>query len=328
MRRRVFAAGSAAVAATLAVPSRPRAQAQPPGRVPARTVRIVVPFGPGGPTDVVARIISDAMAAKWSVPVVVDNRPGGGTLIGTGEVARAEPDGHTLGIVISAYTINPAVRRRMPFDTLRDLRGVTQIGEAHVVLVAHPTFLVNDVPGLVALAKARGEPFAYASPGIATGTHMAAELLQRVAEIKLLHVPYNGSSRAVIDVLANRVPLLFDVWHSVQQHVAEGNLKVLGVTNATRIPNAPQHPTIGEIYPGYEANSIFGIVTAGGTPDAVVQALSADLAAFIRSDAFRAKAEGLGMTPVGSTPAEFDGVVRREIAKWRETAERAGIQIE
>ena len=296
--------------------------------VPSRTVRIIVPFGPGGPTDVVARIIGDAMATAWSVPVIVDNKPGAGTLIGTTEVARSEPDGHTIGIVISAYVINPAIRKTMPFDTLRDLRGLTQIAEAHMAVVAHPSFPADDIPGFVRHAKAQAEPIAYATPGPGTAVHMAAELLQRVAGIKLVHVPYNGSAKAITDVLSNRVPVLFDVWHSVQPQVAEGSLKVLGVTNATRIPNAPQYPRIGETYPGYEASSLFGLVVSGRTPQPVVDKLSADLRTLIRSDAFRARTDALGMSPVGNAPGEFDEVIRREIGKWREIARNAGIAID
>ena len=323
MHRRSFLAGTTATAGTALFGSTVGAQA-----VPSRTVRVIVPFGPGGPTDVVARILADAMAPVWSVPVIVENKPGAGTLIGTQEVARSEPDGHVIGIVISAHGINPAVRRKMPFDTVKDLRGLTQLAEAHMVLVAHPSFPADTVPDLVKLARAQPDPIAYATPGPATAVHMAAELLQRVAEMKLLHVPYSGSAKALTDVLSNRVPLLFDVWHSVQPLVADKSLKVLGVINATRIPNAPQYPMIGETYPGYQATSIFGIVVAGATPDAVVEKLSSDLRAYIRSDAFKARAASLGMTPVGSSPAEFDATVRSEISKWRDIASAANIAID
>lgn len=322
MNRRRWLAGTGSAAVLT------RSGARAEARFPDRTVRILVPFGPGGPTDVVARIVGDALAAKWSVPVIIDNKPGAGTLIGTQEVARSEPDGYTLGFVISAHTINPAVRKRMPYDTVKDLRGVTLLGEAHMAVVAHPSFPADDVRGLVALAASRPEPIAFATPGPATATHMAAELLQKVAGIKMLHVPYNGSSRALTDLLSNRVPVMFDVWHSVQPQVADKSLKVLGITNATRVPNAPQYPTIGETFPGYEARSLFGVVVAGRTPDRIVEALSADLRAYLRSDAFREKAAALGMTPVGSTPAQFDAVVRDEIGKWREIADKAGIALD
>lgn len=323
MKRRGFLIGAAAAGA-VGLPKQAMAQ----GKIPSRTVRLIVPFGPGGPTDVVARIIGDAMSETWAVPVVIDNRPGAGTLIGTGEVARSDPDGHTLGVVISAHVINPAVRQKMPFETQRDLRGVTQIAEAHMVLVAHPSFPADDIPSLVKFAGSQPEPVAYATPGPATAVHMAAELLQRVAGIKLLHVPYNGSARAMTDVLTNRVPLLFDVWHSVQASVGEKTLKVLGVVNGTPIPNAPQYPLIGATYPGYEATSIFGIVASAKTPDATVEKLSADLSAYLRSPAFRAKAETLGMQPVGSRPAEFDRVIGQQIEKWRGIAQAANISIE
>lgn len=296
-------------------------------RFPSHNVRLIVPFTAGGPTDVVARIISEAMAAKWSVPVIVENKPGAGTLIGTDAVARSAPDGHTIGVVITAHVINPAVRAQMPFDTVRDLRGITQLAEAHMVVVANPSFQADDIPGLVKIARAQGEPLAYATPGPATATHMAAELLQKMADIKMLHVPYNGSANALTDVLANRVPLMFDVWHSVQQHVREKTIKVLGVTNATRIPNAPQYACIGDTYPGYEANSMFGLVVPAKTPDLAVKALSDDLIAFVKSPGFAAKAEAFGMQPVGSTPQDFDRFVVGEIDKWKKIAADANIRL-
>lgn len=297
-------------------------------RFPSRNVQVVVPFTPGGPTDVVARLVAEAMSKTWSVPVIVENKPGAGTMIGTDYVAKARPDGYTFGIVITAHMINPAVRTRMPFDPLKDLRGVTQLIEAHVVLAAHPSFPAHDIPGLVRTAQTAKEPINYATPGVATGTHMAAELLQKAAGIKLEHVPYNGSAKALTDVLAGRVPLLFDVWHSVQQHVAENNLKILGVTNATRIPNAPQYPCISETYRGYEAGSIFGVVVPAKTPDDVVSRLSADIVSYVKTPEFAEKAKGLGVVPVGSSPAEFDRLVATDIEKWRAIASSANIRID
>jgi len=294
---------------------------------PTRNVRVIVPFTAGGPTDVIARLLSEAMASKWSVPVIVENRPGAGTLIGTDAVAKSAADGHTIGVVITAHVINPAVRDKMPFDTLRDLRGVSQLAEAHMVVVASPSFPADDIAGLVQAARAASQPLAYATPGPATATHMAAELLQKVADIKLQHVPYSGSANALTDVLAQRVPLMFDVWHSVQQHVQEKSLKVLGVTNATPIPNAPQYKRIADTYPGYEANSMFGLVVPSRTPEATVQALAADVTAFIRSPAFAAKATTFGLQPVGSSPAEFDGFIAAEIQKWKQIASSANVRL-
>lgn len=295
---------------------------------PARSIRFVVPFAAGGPTDVVARLIAEAVSAKWNVPVIVENKAGAGTIIGSADVARSAPDGYTLGFVISAHTINPAIRKKLPYDTLRDFRGITQLGEAHIVLVANPAFPADDIDGFLREASAAKEPLAFASPGTGTATHLAGELLQRAAGIKLLHVPYNGSAPALTDVLTNRVPLLFDIWHSVQQQVQSKQLKVIGVANATPIPNAPQYPRIGEKLQGYEANSIFGIVVAGKTPDDIVVRLSDDLIGQIRSPAFRAKLESLGMVAVGSAPAQFDDLIRKQIGKWQEVAAAAGISIE
>jgi tripartite-type tricarboxylate transporter receptor subunit TctC len=260
--------------------------------------------------------------------VIVENKPGAGTIVGSADVARSQPDGHTLGFVISAHTINPAIRKKLPYDTLKDFRGVTELAEAHVVLVANPSFPADDLDGFVKVAKACAEPLAFASPGTGTSTHLAGELLQKVAGIKLLHVPYNGSAPALTDVLAGRVPLMFDIWHSVQQYVEGKQLKMIGVANATRIPNAPQYPRIGEMFPGYEANSIFGVVVSGKTSDELVTRLSTDLASYIRSPAFAQKATVLGMEPIGSSGGEFDALIRKQITKWQEIAAASGISID
>jgi len=323
MRRRQVIAG---LAAAVSAPWVSRAWAD--AKFPSGNVRFVVPFAAGGPTDVVARLIGEAMSAKWAVPVIVENKPGAGTIVGSSDVARSEPNGHTLGFVISAHTINPAIRKKLPYDTLKDFRGITELAEAHVVLVANPSFPADDLDGFVKVAKATAEPLAFASPGTGTSTHLAGELLQKVAGIKLLHVPYNGSAPALTDVLAGRVPLMFDIWHSVQQYVEGKQLKMIGVANATRIPNAPQYPRIGETFPGYEANSIFGIVVSGKTPDELVTRLSGDLAGYIRSPAFAQKATALGMEPVGSSGEEFDALIRKQIVKWQEIAAASGISID
>jgi tripartite-type tricarboxylate transporter receptor subunit TctC len=227
-RREVIAGLAGTIGASLGVSGLASADT----KFPSGNVRFVVPFTAGGPTDVFARLCGDAMSKKWSVPVIIENKPGAGTIAGTAEVAHSPPDGTTLGFVISAHTINPAIRKKLPYDTLRDFRGVSELAEAHVVLVTNPAFPADDLAGLLKIARGSSEPLAFASPGTGTSTHLAGELLQRVAGIKMLHVPYNGSAPALTDVLANRVPLMFDIWHSVQQYVDTGQLKVIGVANA------------------------------------------------------------------------------------------------
>jgi tripartite-type tricarboxylate transporter receptor subunit TctC len=323
-RREVIAGLAGTIGASLGVSGLASADT----KFPSGNVRFVVPFTAGGPTDVFARLIGDAMSKKWSVPVIVENKPGAGTIAGTAEVAHSPPDGYTLGFVISAHTINPAIRKKLPYDTLHDFRGVSELAEAHVVLIANPAFPADDLAGLLKIAHGSSEPLAFASPGTGTSTHLAGELLQRVAGIKMLHVPYNGSAPALTDVLANRVPLMFDIWHSVQQYVETGKLKVIGVANATRIPNAAQYQCIGETFPGYEANSIFGVVVAARTPDAIVSQLSADLSGYIRSSEFAEKSAALSMDPVGSTASEFDDLIRKQIAKWQEIASASNISID
>lgn len=294
---------------------------------PARTVRFVVPFGPGGPTDVLARIVAEAMRSKWPAGTIVENRAGAGSLIGTNFVAKSEPDGTTIGVVTSSYMINPAVREKMPFDTAADLRGLTQLASSYLVLAAHPNFPANDVPGLLKAGRAAANPLAYATPGVATAPHMAAELLQRAGEIKLQHVPYNGATEALTDVLAGRIPLMFDLWHSVRPYVEDKTLKVLGVINAQRIPSAPQYPCIGETLPGYEVSSILGLILPKQTPPEHVEKLATDIMGFVKSEEFKKKAEQFGMQPVGSSPMEFDQFIAADIARWKQIASNAGIKL-
>ncbi|MDH7794060.1 MULTISPECIES: substrate-binding domain-containing protein [unclassified Beijerinckia] len=319
--RRTFLKASAASTAGLMTP----AIAQ--DVVPARIVRFVVPFGPGGPTDVLARIVADAMRGKWPAGTIVENRAGAGSMIGTTFVARSEPDGTTIGVVTSSYMINPAVREKMPFDTSTDLRGLTQLASSYLVLAAHPNFPASDIPGLLKTARSMPDPLAYATPGIATAPHMAAELLQRAGQIKLQHVPYNGATEALTDVLAGRVPLMFDLWHSVRPYVEDKSLKILGVINGQRIPTAPQYPCIGETLPGYEVSSILGLIVPKQTPTEHVEKLATDITTFVKSDEFKKKAEQFGMQPIGSSPKEFDQFIAADIARWKQIATNAGIRL-
>ncbi|MDT2023072.1 tripartite tricarboxylate transporter substrate-binding protein [Methylocella sp. CPCC 101449] len=294
---------------------------------PSRTIRFIVPFGPGGPTDVLARIVADAMRSKWPAGTIVENRAGAGSMIGTSVVARSEADGTTIGVVTSSYMINPAVREKMPFDTTTDLRGLTQIASSYLVLAAHPSFSASDIPSLLKVARATSEPLAYATPGIATAPHMAAELLQRAGQIKLQHVPYNGATEALSDVLAGRIPLMFDLWHSVRAYVDDKTLKILGVINGQRIPSASHYPCIGETLPGYEVSSILGLIVPKQTPVALVERMAADVTAFVKSDEFKKKAEQFGMQPIGSSPKEFDQFITADIVRWKQIALTAGIRL-
>jgi tripartite-type tricarboxylate transporter receptor subunit TctC len=226
--------------------------AQPQTDFPTKPVRIVVPFAAGGPTDVVMRGLGDLLSARWGQPVIIENRPGAGTVLGTNYLAKSPPDGYTLGAALSAFVTSAAARASLPYDPLKDLTAVGTVTTTQWALVVHPSFPANSVAEFVAEAKRRSVPIDYAAPGIGGLGHMAGELLQRAAGIKMQFIPYGGSAVALTDVIAGRVPVMFDVWSSARPHVLAGSLKLLGAAGAKRLPHHPQVATIAETYPGFE----------------------------------------------------------------------------
>lgn len=318
--RRRFMTAAAAVTASFAVPTR----AQEP--FPSRALRIVVPFTAGGPTDVLARMLAQRLSEKWKQPVVVDNRAGGGSTIGTNLVAKAAPDGYTIGMVVMAHVVNAAMRNDLPYDTVGDLVGVSQITSSACALVAHPSLPANSVAELIALAKTRPGTLSYATPGVGTLNHVSGALLNQQAGIDLVHVPYGGSAAAHADVLSGRVPLMFDVWAPVKEYVRSGKLKVLGITLKERLASDPGYPTIAETLPGFEVVSAFGMVTSSKVPRSVVDKLGVDIASTVKEDAFVSKVRDFGMDPVGSSPQEYDRFIRSEIARWSLVVKQANIK--
>lgn len=295
---------------------------------PTRPVTLVVPFAPGGPTDTVARLLAERLQVQWKQTVVLDYKPGGGTMVGTQAVARAPGDGHTLGMAISALMINPALQPKMPYDTLKDLAPVALIGQAHFGLFAHPSLEAKNMSELVAYAQRNPGKLSYATPGIGTGTHLAGELMQSLASIQMVHVPYRGSAPAQQDVIAGRVPLLFDVQFSAMPFVREGRLKLLALASPKRSQQTPEVPTMDETLPGFSAMSLIGVIAPRTTPKALVDRIAADVATAVRSPEMGARMAQLGMEPVGSTSQEYETIVRTEIAKWTQVVKSAGIKLE
>ena len=283
---------------------------------PAKPVRLVVPFPPGGPTDVVGRIVAGKLQETWGQPVIVENKPGAGTIIGTDAVAKSPPDGTTIGMVITAHFINPALRSSMPYDTLKDLAHVTQLVAQHLVLVANAGVAFDTLPAMIAHAKAQPGRLRYASPGSGTSAHLAGELLKGEAAIDMVHVPYKGSGPAQADLLAGRVDLMIDVFHSARAHVEAGKLKVIALTAAQRPVNIRTYPLVAETLPGFNVTSLFGFVVPAATPRPVVSKIQADTARALNQPEVRLRLEAMGMEVVGSTPEQFDALVRGELAKW------------
>lgn len=323
MIRRNWLAGAAAAVALVTGPAWAQSEAWP-----ARPVTLVVPFAPGGPTDTVARLLAERLQAQWKQAVVLDYKPGGGTMVGTQFVARAPGDGHTLGMAISALMINPALQPKLPYDTLKDLAPVALIGQAHFGLFAHPSLEAKNIAELVAYAQRNPGKLSYATPGIGTGTHLAGELMQTLAGVQMVHVPYRGSAPAQQDVIAGRVPLLFDVQFSAMPFVREGRLKLLALASPKRSQQTPEVPTMDETLPGFSAMSLIGVIAPRSTPKALVDRIAGDIATAVRSPEMGARMAQLGMEPVGSSSQEYEAIVRTEIAKWTQVVKTAGIKLE
>jgi tripartite-type tricarboxylate transporter receptor subunit TctC len=295
---------------------------------PTKPVTILVPQPPGGANDALTRAIAQKLQEGWGQPVVVDFRPGGGVIVGTQALARSAPDGHTLGLVTSGHSLNQALRKDLPYDSVKDFALVGRIGFYVMALVAVPGFEANDVKGLVAAAKAKPGAVQYASLGIGGATHLAGELLKLVASVDMQHVPYNGSAPAYRDMLGGRVPVGFVILNSALPHVKAGRLKVLGVTNPKRSTVYPEYPAIGESLPGYEITSWAGLAAPGATPKDILQKLSADLLKVLQSPDLRQKLTDYGLEVAPLPSGEFDAFARSEAARFTAIARDTGFKLD
>lgn len=295
---------------------------------PSRPVRMVIPLPPGGATDVVGRLMAQKLGELWNQSVIVDNKPGAGTIVGTQAIARAPADGYTFGIVISAFTINPSLRTDLPYDAVKDFTPLSLLGFPVIALVAIPSFPADDVKGLIEKARAKAGGVSYASLGIGTATHLAGELMNVRAKTGMVHIPYNGSAPAYNDLLSGRVPVGFVLLDSALPHVKAGKLKVLGITNAKRSRIYPDYPTIGETLPGYSLESLFGFVAPAGLPAPVAAKLSGDLVKVMQMPDVRQRLAELSVEPVGSSAADFAATIRSEITKWAPVVKAAGVKAE
>jgi len=289
--------------------------AEPP--FPNGPVKIIVPFPPGGPTDTLVRIIQQNLQKIWDGnPVIVENKPGGDTIIGTDYVAKAAPDGHTLGVVVTAHTINPFLREKMPYDTTRDLAGVTQLVNTPLALVTYTGAPFNTLPELIAYSKKNPGKLTYATPGSGTSTHLAGELFKQAAGADIMHVPYKGSSPAQVDLVAGRVDLMFDVFSSTLPFIQNGKLKVLGLSLDHRLPNYEKYPAIAETLPGFNVSSIIGVVAPAATPKPLLARIQADIAKAMNTPDVKERLATFAMEPVASTPEQFDRLIQSELKRW------------
>ncbi|MFH5926767.1 Bug family tripartite tricarboxylate transporter substrate binding protein [Roseomonas xinghualingensis] len=295
---------------------------------PARPVRFLIPFPPGQATDTILRVLADELSKKWPQRVVVENRAGGAGVVGTEAGARSAPDGYTVIASTSGTNgINPSVIPNLPYDAEKDFSYITTVFTVPLMIVAHPSFGPNDVPALLAAAKADPGGIHYGSGGPGTSQHMSAELFCSQAGVRLTHVPYRGSGPAMADLLAGNIPMMFDSIASALPHVRSGRIKALGVTFAKRAVQLPEVPAISETLPGYEAIGWGGLCVPTGTPDAIIARINADVTALLRDPAFAERVLQLGGTPAPQTPAEANAFVSAEIAKWRKVARDANVRL-
>ena len=315
---------AAAIAATWIVAGDAAAQAYP-----TRPVRVIVPSSPGGGTDILTRLLTPGLTERLGQQVVVDNRPGAGSIIGNELVARATPDGYTLLMGISTVAILPATKKKLPYDALKDLAPVTQVISAPNILVVHPSLPARSVKELVAFARKRPNEINYASAGTGTNPHLSMELFLSMTNVKMVHIPYKGLGPAVVDLLAGHVVTATTTMLTGLPHVRSGRLRGLATTGARRSSALPQLPTIAEAgVPGYEAVQWYGLFAPAQTPREIIAKLHGAMTAVLRSPAVAEKLAADGADAVGNTPEEFARVLRAETEKWAKVARAAGIRPE
>jgi tripartite-type tricarboxylate transporter receptor subunit TctC len=295
---------------------------------PVKPVRIVVPFAPGGPNDILARVIAQKLTESWGQQVFVENRAGGGTVIGTEVVAKSPPDGHNLLMVSTSHTTNPTLVRKLPFDTLRDLAPVILVANSANVLLAHPSLPARSVKELIAVAKTRPDQVAYGSGGNGTSTHLSGEMLSQMGGVKMIHVAYKGAGPANIALISGQITWMFGNAMPSVPYIKSGRLRALAVTGRRLIPALPGVPTVGATLPGFEANSWYGVSVQGGTPREVVTKLNLEIGRVLGTSEMRARLEAEGAEAGSGSPEEFGAFFRTEIEKWAKVIKAAGIRLE
>ena len=297
---------------------------------PVKPIRLVVPFPPGGATDILARAVAQKLTDAWGQSVIVDNRPGAGGNIGSELVAKAAPDGYTLELgTVGTHAINASLYSKMPYDHVRDFAPVILVAGVPNVLVVNPGLPVNSVQELIAYAKANPGKLNFASSGSGTSIHLAGELFKVMAGVQMTHVPYKGSSPALQDLLGGQVQLMFDNLPPSLPHIKAGKLRALGVTSATRAPALPDVPTIAESgLPGFEASSWFGVLAPAGTPPAIIAKLNAEIAKWLDTPEAKEKMLTLGANAAGGTPEDFAKHIAAETAKWAKVVKESGAKVD
>ena len=297
---------------------------------PTKPIRLVVPFAPGGGTDLTARAIAQKLSQAFGKPVVVDNRSGAGGVIGADLVAKATADGYTLVMgTPGPMTINPNLRKNMPYDTLRDFAPIVQTTISPFVLVVHPSVLASTVKELIALAKQKPGALNFGTAGNGSVAHLSAEQFKAMAGVRITHVPYKGSSQSMLDLLAGQVQLVFENLPVVLPHIRAGKIRALGVGTRTRSALLPEYPTVAEAgVPGYEASTAFGMLAPATTPREIVGRLNREVVRILQSAEVKDSFGALGLEAVGGTPQQYAAHLKEELAKYGRLVKMAGIKIE
>jgi tripartite-type tricarboxylate transporter receptor subunit TctC len=295
---------------------------------PSRTVRVIVPYPPGGTTDIMARLVANYLSEKMGQTFVVEDKPGGGTNLGTQEVINAAPDGYTLLIPSPASAINATLYKQMPFDYLRDTVQIAGIARVPNVMEVNPEVPAKTVQEFIDYARKNPGKINMASSGNGSSIHLSGELFKAMTGIDMLHVPYKGSASALVDLVGGQVQVMFDNLPSSISFIKAGKLRALGVTSAARVPALPDAPTVAETVPGFEASAWFGVAAPKGTPSEIVERLNKEVNAAIADPKIKARIEELGGIPFPGSAADFSAFVRAETEKWRPVVIKSGATVD
>jgi tripartite-type tricarboxylate transporter receptor subunit TctC len=296
---------------------------------PERVIKIVVPFAPGGGTHVVARTLAQEMAKDLGVSVIVENKPGAGTIIGTQAVAVSEPDGYTLLMGTFANAVNPSLNAKLPYNPDKDFAAVALVARSFNIVVVNPKSAINSIADLIAAAKADPGKLSYGTYGTGTSAHLAGELFKSLAKVDLTTVPYKGAAPAITDLIGGQIQVIFTTVASAASLVAAGQLRALAVTSAGRSPAFPELPTVAEAgVPGYAAESWYGLFAPAKTPQDVIDRLNKSAAMAVQSEAFKRLGVNEGLVMVARPPEELERYFRGEEARWRNVIQDAGIKVE
>jgi tripartite-type tricarboxylate transporter receptor subunit TctC len=296
---------------------------------PDRIIRIVVPFAPGGGTDVVARTLAQEMTKDLGASIIIENRPGAGTIIGTQTVATSEPDGYTLLMGTFANAVNPSLNAKLPYDAHKDFAPVALIARSFNIVVVNPNSPIKTVADLIAAAKAEPDKLSYGTYGTGTSAHLAGELFKHMAKVNLTAVPYKGAAPAITDLIGGQIQMMFTTVASAASLVEAGQLRAIAVTSAERSPAFPQLPTVSEAgVPGYAAEAWYGLYAPAKTPLDIIDRLNKSAAKAVQSEAFKKLGVNEGLVMVARPPEELDRYFRSEEARWRKVIQDAGIKVE